>query len=977
MKPMQRHLLATAIVAALSASAYALPVHAQSTQNGNNPTTQKEKKPVEKLKKIVVTGSLIPTAEIDTATPVTTITLHDIKAQGFNNIYQALRAQPLATGQIQGQQSTNTFTPGAEPAPSLLGLPPNFTLILVDGHPLAQFPLLYNASFGITDISSIPLNMISQIQIVPGNQSSIYGSAAIAGVINIILKKHQHGIDFQYQAGGYADGGGASQELSMVGGYNHGPLSLVYGLQYTRQQPMWGFQRSLTASSASNPNPYLANAPFASYAIMSAPNVFVPFVGVDPNSIAPNACGPLGYQFGGTTTRIPLYNPTSPPQYQNGQLVYTPAGYACGTPAMRGYSTLMSKRNTASGYLSAHYRINDDTEAYADLLYSVSSAAYSSGPYYNFWEANFPSAIFYNTGAQAYQIAAVNFAPEATGGLFTDGGTTSFQKSYNFFGGFKGSIGNSNWNYDAYYARSQYYLFQNEAMPVTAAINGFFQNAFMGPQLGTMTSTSGSQYPEYNPNYQNFYKAITPAEYQSWLNINHSYGTSYVQNANLEMTNTDLFKLPAGDVGFAGVLQYGDASIYNPENPQAAAGYFYNGSTTGVKARRNNYAGALEFHVPIFSMLSTDVSARYDHFHNGGGSSSRPTYKISFAFRPFHSLLLRANYATAFRMPPLGYVGILPGASFFQPITDYYQCERLNPGTPTQDCTTIVNPNINYTTQGFNGNNPFLTSITAKSWGAGFVWSPTSNFNINADYYNVSIANEVQYQSINTLLLNDAQCMLGQLPASSTTCQQAFHAITRNGPTGLVTSFGITPINIARERLDGITAGLHYRYDAGRYGEFSFNGQYNLTLKHQFQVAPGQPYLDLLHNPYAEYQYAQEGSALGPEFKSIISGSLTWRIQHWTTTLYGIRYGKMPNNAAYTNANTYGAPLAGTLPAWILYNGSVKYDIGDNASVQLIVNNLFNRMPPRDISYNTYPYYDQGAYNPYGRSYFVNFNYRF
>ena len=89
MKPMQRHLLATAIVAALSASAYALPVHAQSTQNGNNPTTQKEKKPVEKLKKIVVTGSLIPTAEIDTATPVTTITLHDIKAQGFNNIYQA------------------------------------------------------------------------------------------------------------------------------------------------------------------------------------------------------------------------------------------------------------------------------------------------------------------------------------------------------------------------------------------------------------------------------------------------------------------------------------------------------------------------------------------------------------------------------------------------------------------------------------------------------------------------------------------------------------------------------------------------------------------------------------------------------------------------------------------------------------------------------------------------------------------------
>ena len=155
MKPMQRHLLAAAIVAALSASAYTLPVHAQDTQG----TAQKDKK-VKELKKIVVTGSLIPTAEIDTATPVTTITAQDIKRQGFTSIYQALRAQPLATGQIQGQQLTNSFTPGAEPSPSLLGLPPNFTLTLVDGHPLSEFPILYNASFGITDISSSLKNPI-------------------------------------------------------------------------------------------------------------------------------------------------------------------------------------------------------------------------------------------------------------------------------------------------------------------------------------------------------------------------------------------------------------------------------------------------------------------------------------------------------------------------------------------------------------------------------------------------------------------------------------------------------------------------------------------------------------------------------------------------------------------------------------------------------------------------------------------------
>ena len=560
---------------------------------------------------------------------------------------------------------------------------------------------------------------------------------------------------------------------------------------------------------------------------------------------------------------------------------------------------------------------------------------------------------------------------------FLEDGFTSFQKSYNFFGGVKGSLGNSNWNYNAYYARSQYYLFQNQDQPVTAAINSFFQNQFLGPQVGTHTTTSGSVYPEYDPNYQNFYKGVTPAEYQSWLNIDHSYGTSYVQNVNLEMTNTDLFKLPAGDVGFAGVLQYGNESLYNPENPQTVAGYFYNGSTTGVKARRTNYAVAFEFHVPIFSMLSTDFSARFDHFHNqGGGSSSRPTYKISFAFRPFHTLLLRANYATAFRMPPLGYVGILPGANFYEAITDYYECERLHPGTPYPDCTTIVNPLINPpTVRGQTVANPDLTSITAKSWGAGLVWSPTHNFNLNVDYYNVHIANEVEDQDINTLLITDAQCLLGQLSGSA--CDAAYQAIQRNGTDGPVTSFSVRPINVAKERVQGVTAGVHYHFDAGRYGEFGFHGQYNLTLKHTFQLAPGQPFLDFLHNPFAEYEYAQEGSALGPEYKSIVSGTVDWNIGHWTTTLYGIRYGKMPNYAAYTNTNTYGAPLAGTLPPWILYNGSIKYDIGDNASVQLTVNNLFNRMPPFDVSYNAYPYYDQGAYNPYGRSYYVNFNYRF
>ena len=193
----------------------------------------------------------------------------------------------------------------------------------------------------------------------------------------------------------------------------------------------------------------------------------------------------------------------------------------------------------------------------------------------------------------------------------------------------------------------------------------------------------------------------------------------------------------------------------------------------------------------------------------------------------------------------------------------------------------------------------------------------------------------------------------------------------------LLTGVTIHPINIARERVNGIIASLAYRFDAGRWGEFGLNGQYNVTLHHTLQLAPGEPTYNLLHNPYYDYLAAQGGSAIGPEFKTIVSGTLTWQIGNWTTALTGIRYGRLTNFATYTNPTQSQSFGAAVLPPWITYNGTVKYDIGENASVLLTVNNLFNTSPPIDTSFINWPYYDFGAYNPFGRSYFVDLNYRF
>src|SRR4249919_4112929 len=236
---MNRKLLATAICAAMSGLSTA--VHAQDTgtdaAQATDQATDQQQDKANEIDRIVVTGSRIPRTQLETASPVTTITADEIKSQGFRNVSDVLRAQPLATGAVQDNQFAG-FTPTATTI-SLLGLSPSFTLILLDGRPLADYPLLYNGQSNFTDLTSIPTAMVDRIDILPGNQSSIYGSAAIAGVVNIILKKHIDGTQLDVRFGGYTEGGGQNERLQLTGGHQFGNLDITWGLQYSHQDPIY------------------------------------------------------------------------------------------------------------------------------------------------------------------------------------------------------------------------------------------------------------------------------------------------------------------------------------------------------------------------------------------------------------------------------------------------------------------------------------------------------------------------------------------------------------------------------------------------------------------------------------------------------------------------------------------------------------------------------------------------------------------
>ena len=475
---MKRKLLVSTISSALAfwaLSGVALAQDSSTPQDPNQPASQEEAEA--NLQRVVVTGSLIPQAQQETASPVTTITAEQIETQGYRNVSDVLRAQPLATGAVQDNQFSAGFTPGATTI-SLLGLDPGYTLILLDGRPLADYPLLYNGQSNFVDLSTNPTAKVERIDILPGNQSAIYGSSAIAGVVNIILKKHLEGMQLNVRMGGYDAGGGDNWRLQLTGGKQWGDFSLTYGFQYSTQDPMFGFQNPWYNSTEDNPNP----------ARRFGSRTAIILDGFTGQYIPPTAeqCDRLGFVFGNTT-----------------QLDFRPgSGTFCGSRAEVGNTSFLNEEDSLSGYFNATWTLNDNAEAYASLLVNHHETIASS--FSRFWvpDVNGSGGYVFDDRDFSLNLYQRIFGPEETGGPQKQILTS---KSYNFSGGVRGTFGDSDWDYDAYYARSQFNITDSQMWPVTDQIEDFFRDQFLGPQLGTFYG-----YPVYHPDQDAFYQPLTP-----------------------------------------------------------------------------------------------------------------------------------------------------------------------------------------------------------------------------------------------------------------------------------------------------------------------------------------------------------------------------------------------------------------------------------------------------------------------------------
>ncbi|KFN50538.1 hypothetical protein P873_06280 [Arenimonas composti TR7-09 = DSM 18010] len=880
------------------------------------------------LETLQVTGSRIPRAQVEGPAPITVMTAADIQAGGFTSVPDVLQALTQNGGETQSQQSAGgaDFSPGAQQV-DLRALGPNHTLVLVNGRRIADFPLPFGGRSNFTDISSLPLGMIERIEVLTGSASAIYGSDAISGVVNVILKRRADGAMVDYRYGVTGEGDGESHQLNLSGGFGTDRFDFVAGLEYRRQDPLWGYQREQQDSSYDAPNPDRYGYPPRNFLITDWWDDYI-----DPGEAT---CDGLS-------------------QLNEGSMHYAYRrnyGYYCGSDRAVAYRTMKSERDGVNLFMSMGYDLGDGLRWFADVQAGRHEVKLFRAP--RSWALMTPDGVewdyFYNRNTDQLEYWQRQFTVEEMGGL-RNGMVETVQKTFGITTGFSGTLGEA-WDFEAALSHSQYRAEISWPQIVASAAN----DLFLGPLLGY----DADGYPIYDAPYDRMYTPLTRAEYESIFARTTYHPQSETQTLSFTLTNAALFELQGGAAGFAATAELGHQSYDLKPDPLATQYYYYSWKDSDGKGSRNRWALAGELRMPVLETLNLSLAGRFDQYRFAGNDPNRFTWSAGVEWRPVDSVLVRGSYGTAFRAPDLHYVFTGPGNDETS-VTDYYRCDTQEPGEDYDDCSWgdegIIRSRVG---------NRDLEPETSDSWTAGFVWSPAEWVDLSLDWFSIDMRDQVQDLRANEVMRWERDCRLGVngVDPGSDTCQQMLARITRT-PTGAIYGVHVNPINIARENTEGVDVTANLRWDT-RFGLFRVAAGYTWVREHQIQEYPDEAIVDM---------FAVNSGYDIPRSKASLR--LSWERQGWSASIQGRRLGSLPNGWSYDEVWEDGDP-GPTIPATYRYNATLGFRFSDHARLTLTVVNLFDAMPPADPTYTSYPYYDISWFDTEGRTFYLQYTHKF
>ena len=915
--------------------------------------------------RIVVTGSRLSRTDVEGAAPIHVITAEEIEANGFTTAFEALKALTQVNGSNQGAQDNGTFTQGADSL-NLRSLGPGRTLTLINGRRMSDYPIPFNGESNITNVANIPSVMIERIEVLSSGASAIYGSDAVAGVFNIILKENMEGMHVSARFGDTSDGGGESYRFQFTGGAQTDKLNMVYGLEVFNREPIYAYERDYIDSFSDNPD-----------VINGVTNVVNSrsFLVLDPfDSNGDN----FTYIDPGAATCTPLTGLAR----DSIEYSFRPgAGNYCGTANDIGFYTIRNAKDNYTGYLNLTYELNSSHELFSTLIVTDSETQFDAGT--QSWQYSG------GTGNALGTNYFINSASPDSGGI--GGRTELWQRIFtpeevadnnnhlnetaiditigargDFFAGFE---------YEAAVSLSKYDTKRTRRLIVSSAADEFF----LGQVVGTtdLTGAGLGVWNIHNAPASNMYRQLTHAEYNSISGIDTTNADSQNITTTLELINEEIWEMPAGAAGLALVVEASTQEYQIDLDPRLVNGEFYNFTGTGGGGERDRYALGAELKLPLTEDLTANVAARWDKYDDVTNVDDATTFNIGLEYRPTESLLIRGTHATSFRAPDMHYVYADP-SGFFQSVTDQYLCR-------VQQSTEITLPNGNadynqctlnigvggsaglpgqYTVSGSRQGSTFLEEEEGESTTIGFVYNFTQDMSLSVDYYSIKLENAVRDRSTNSLLELEANCRLGSnfagtetFDSNSAECQNVLSLVDRSDanvtPTSqFINSIVTGPINAALRETSGYDVAFDYRLTTESIGDFNFRVNYNITDKDQDQQFEGDDVRDRRHHK----QFF--------DYRSSVNISANWRINDWSTTLFARHTGSLPNWAETDRCCET-----------TIYNMSLAYKATDDLRVGLFINNLLDENPQKDSTFNTYPYYFTGQTDAYGREYSIQFDY--
>lgn len=926
------------------------------------------------LEEIIVTGTRIRRVDAEGASPILTINSEAIAASGLQTVGELVSQLPTVAGAAVNPAVNNGGGFG-EANVELRGLDAKRTLVLLNGRRVG----LVGAS-GAVDVNQFPINMIDHVEVLKEGAGAIYGSDAIAGVVNFITKTKADGLELNGEYGRTSRGDGEHSSISALFGTSSDRMDFTLGGSFTSQKQVSAGDREYSK---------LARYLYSGLYGPAGPGVLSRFEFDAGSSRIPNGRASIS----ASPALRALYGCRNVTR-KDGTPGTSLSDYRCYSGAdafnYQPYNLLITPQERGALFSTVNYKVNDDTEIYAEVLFNRTHSGYQIAPLP--YDALSDDVIV--SKDNIYNPFGLDFGGDNTGNgnfrlrLYTLGNrfsqTTSDSKLVNT--GVRGKLFDSGWQWDA---TASYGRLDQDAKvngyiyfpDLAKAVGPSFIDPVNGPTCGTPTA------PIANCTPMNIFNESDPATVAQLRNMSTDYKTNntFVTKSAALNLNGKLVSLPAGDMQAAIGLEYRKLNaIYEADHLVVAQAPLYikciisqeacTGPSSASYDDKEMYA---ELFVPLLKdapgakALNFDLGVRYSNYSKFG-NTTKGQFKIEY--RPVNDLLIRGTYAQVFRVPTLGDISAAPAIS-----NPTYQdpCYGLTPAL------IAATPNLALICQGvaqdgsfaFNGtsqitavltSNPNLKPETGNVITYGFVLQVphVQNWSVSIDSWRYQLNDLIT--SLDPNYVSD-QCLA--------TGDASFCSLVTRYSSGVnqgeVRAFLLPTVNLGKLKTEGTDFGTKYLLKGTRAGDFQFSLDATYIASYENTALPGaapQQIAGTFDTQFGNYARVR-GMA-----------NVAWSRNDFNALL-GMRYihHEVVHNPATQAAVVTTPNYDLKIPSVMYWDLTLGYRVPvTKTKIQFGVHNLADKQPPifyqnNVINADT----DVSTYDTLGRRYFLTFSQKF